>query len=244
MKLGNKISEVKNPDLLVQELEKAVKDLKNIRDSKKLIKPELLLDESGNGFYTVYYGNGSVFTELYYENFEKHGLVKSYHYGPAPENPDKLTDLSLLPKSYGSLRLECNYSHNVYHGYMVRYHNNGNLALEVNIIHGEKDGIYKDYYESGNLRNLEYYIFGKRHGTIKTYYDRAPSGRFLKCSYECIDGNFDGISIHYLINGVLQKEGHYKNNKVDGLCKYYDEKGLLKQTKLYKDGELIEEKTF
>jgi antitoxin component YwqK of YwqJK toxin-antitoxin module len=242
MKLGNKLSEVKNPHLLIQELDKAVKDLKNIRDSKKLIKPELILDESGNGFYTVYYGNGSIFTELYYENFEKHGLVKSYHYGSAPENPDKLTDLSLLSKSYGSLRLECNYSHNVYHGYMKRYHDNGKLALEVDIINGEKDGVYKDYYESGNLRNLEYYSLGKRSGPMKTYYDHEPSGKLLKCESECVNGKFHGHSIHYLINGVLQKEGYYVEDKVHGLCNYYDEKGILIKTKLYEHGELIEEK--
>ena len=237
-----KLKEVKSQELLIKELEKAVKDLKNIRDSKKIIKPELILDEMGNGFYTVYYGNGSVFTELYYENFEKHGLVKSYHYGPSPENPDKMTDLSLIPKSYGPLRVECNYSHNLYHGYMKRYHNNGNLALEVNMIIGEKDGIYKDYYESGNLFHLENYNNGKRDGIVKTYYDRAPSGRLLKSTAEYIDGKLNGICIYYLINGVLQKEGRYIEDKVDGLCKYYDEKGILIKTKLYENGELIEEK--
>lgn len=241
------LSKVKSPELLILELKKAVSDLKNIRDSKKLIKPELKLDDSGNGFYTVYYGNGSVFTELYYENFEKHGLVKSYHYGPDPrelclDKSSPITDLSLLPKSYGPLRLECNYSHNKYHGYMKRYHSNGKLALEVNIISGEKDGIYKDYYESGNLRNLEIYVLGKREGSMKTYYDRAPSGKFLKCTYECVSGLYHGSSIHYLINGVLEKEGNYFENKVDGLCKYYDSKGFLKQTKLFEKGKMIEEK--
>lgn len=242
MKSKTRISEVKNPELLIKELEKAVIDLKNIRDAKKLIKPELKLNEVGNGFYTVYYGNGSVFTELYYENFEKHGIVKSYHYGPAPENPDKITDLSLLPKSYGPLRLECNYSHNKYHGYMKRYHINGKLALEVNMIAGEKDGIYKDYYESGNLRNLEYYKLGKRDGTLKTYHDRMPSGRALKSISECINGVFNGPSIYYSIEGFLEKEGNYLNDKVHGLCKYYDKKGVLIKTKLYENGELIEEK--
>lgn len=237
-----KLNQVKSPELLIKELEKAVSDLKHIRDAKKLIKPELKLDESGNGFYTVYYGNGSVFTELYYENFEKHGVVKSYHYGPDPENPDKITDLSLLPKSYGPLRLECEYKHNKYNGYMKRYHSNGKLALEVNMIAGEKDGIYKDYYESGNLRNLEYYVLGKRHGTLKSYHDRLPSGRALKSVSECIDGVFNGPCVYYLMNGVLEKEGNYLNNKVHGLCKYYNKVGILIKTKLYEHGELIEEK--
>jgi antitoxin component YwqK of YwqJK toxin-antitoxin module len=174
-----KLKEIKSPELLIKELEKAVNDLKHIRDAKKLIKPDLELDENGNGFYTVYYGNGSVFTELYYENFEKHGPVKSYHYGPAPENPEN-KPLKELNKSYGPLRVECNYVHNKYDGYMKRYHTNGKLALEVTMINGEKDGIYKDYYESGNLRNLEFYKYGKREGTLKTYYDRAPSVKFLK----------------------------------------------------------------
>lgn len=241
-----KIKEVKDPQLLIKELEKAVVDLKHIRDAKKLIKPELKLDEVGNGFYTVYYGNGSIFTELYYENFNKHGPVKSYHYGPDPRelcsDKSSLTDLSLLPKSYGPLRVECTYYENKYHGYMKRYHNNGKLALEVNMIHGEKDGVYKDYYESGNLRNIEYYVSGKRNGTMKTYYDRSPSGKFLKCTYECISGLYHGPSIHYLINGVLEKEGNYFEDKVDGLCKYYDSKGILIKTKLYDQGNLIEEK--
>jgi antitoxin component YwqK of YwqJK toxin-antitoxin module len=236
-----KIKEVKSPELLITELEKAVKDLKNIRDARKLIKPDLLLDEAGAGFYTVYYGNGSVFTELYYENFEKHGPVKSYHYGPAPENPES-KPLQEIEKSYGPLRIECNYVHNKYDGYMKRYHNNGKLALEVNMINGEKDGIYKDYYESGNLRHLENYENGKRHGTLKNYYDRAPSGRFLKSTSECVNGKFNGPTIYYLINGVLQKEGYYVEDKVHGLCKYYDEKGILIKTKLYEHGELIDEK--
>jgi len=242
MKIRNKLSEVKNPDLLIKELEKAVSDLKYIKNAKKLIKPELKLDETGAGFYTVYYGNGSVFTELYYENFEKHGTVKSYHYGPDPKNPDKLTDLSLLPKSYGPLRVECNYSHNLYNGYMKRYHANGNLALEVAMVNGEKDGIYKDYYESGNLRNLENYSLGKRHGTLKIYHDRKPSGRALKSVYECIDGVYNGPCIHYSFNGVIEKEGYYVDNKVHGICKYYNNIGILIKTKLYENGELIEEK--
>jgi antitoxin component YwqK of YwqJK toxin-antitoxin module len=230
-----KLKEVKNPDLLIKELEKAVTDLKHIRDSRKIIKPPLNLDENGYGFYTVYYGNGSVFTELYYENFEKHGPVKSYHYGDDQDPESSI-------KSYGPLRHECIYAHNKYHGYMKRYHINGKLALEVNMIDGEKDGIYKDYYESGNLRNLEFYELGKRQGLIKTYYDRAPSGKFLKSSSECVDGKFNGLSSHYLINGVLQKEGVYLEDKVNGLCKYYNEKGILIKTKLYENGELIEEK--
>lgn len=236
-----KLKAVKDPELLKLELEKAIADLKYIRNAKKLIKPELILNSDGNGFYTVYYGNGSVFTELYYENFEKHGPVKSYHYGPDPINPEH-KPLKDIEKSYGPLRVECTYSHNLYHGYMKRYHSNGKLALEVNMINGMKDGIYKDYYESGNLRNLEYYESGKRHGKIKTYYDRAPSGKFLKCTYECVNGVFHGPSFHYLINGVLEKEGFYENDKVHGLCKYYDEKGILIKTKLYEHGVVIEEK--
>jgi antitoxin component YwqK of YwqJK toxin-antitoxin module len=237
-----KIKEVKYRDLLIKELNKAINDLKNIRNARKIIKPELKLDENGYGFYTVYYGNGSVFTELYYENFEKHGPVKSYHYGPNPDNPDKISDITKVPKSYGTLRVECNYAHNVYHGIMKRYHSNGKLALEVNMINGEKHGVYKDYYESGNLRNLEFYNFGKREEKIKNYYDRAPSGKFLKSSFECVNGKFNGHCVYYLINGVLEKEGYYVEDKVHGLCKYYNTKGILIKTKLYENGEIIEEK--
>jgi antitoxin component YwqK of YwqJK toxin-antitoxin module len=221
----------KDTQLLIYELEKAVNQLVSIRDQKNLIEKELKLDEHGNGSHTIYYGNGTIFVELSYENYKKNGPIKSYHYTLDFEN-----------KSHGSLRVECNFVNDLYHGYMKRYHENGKLALEVNMVNGEKDGVYKDYYESGNLRNLEFYILGKKHGTMKTFHDWEPSGKLLKCESECVNGKFHGPCIYYLLNGVLQKEGYYVEDKVHGLCKYYDEKGILINTKLYENGICIEEK--
>lgn len=43
----------------------------------------------------------------------------------------------------------------------------------------------------------------------------------------------------YYHSGALKAEWHYRNNRLDGICKFYSEKGKVWATEKYKDGKRL-----
>ncbi|KOA20631.1 MORN repeat protein [Clostridium homopropionicum DSM 5847] len=95
------------------------------------------------------------------------------------------------------------------------YDSNGKLTYEGEIKNGKPNGFGKSYYENGNV-NYE--------GEWK-------------------DGLYDGVGTIYYEDGKINYKGQLKNGNANGTGKYYNEAGELELQGVFKDNELIEEKS-
>jgi antitoxin component YwqK of YwqJK toxin-antitoxin module len=81
---------------------------------------------------------------------------------------------------------------------------------------------------------------GLRQGACKCFYE---NGNIMgKGTYK--DDELEGAFKYYYENGSIMGKGTYKDDKWDGACKYYNENGNIEIEKIYKNGILIEVKTF
>ena len=75
---------------------------------------------------------------------------------------------------------------------------------------GLKQGLWEEYYSGGELRSKG------------SYKDDKPEGYW-----------------EYYTNGRIQFKGSYKYDKADGIWEEYNEDGILKERRLYEDGNFI-----
>lgn len=99
-----------------------------------------------------------------------------------------------------------------------------------------KDGIYTEFYpgkkkikitgaqDSNKIRDGKWVML-------------SETGKELSVTY-FNKGSREGHSIVKYPNGTIHYVGEYKNNKMIGIWKFYDEKGNLKEEKDYGIGEV------
>lgn len=85
-------------------------------------------------------------------------------------------------------------------------------------------------------------ITSGRTKTIKEYWEGTEILKIKKRICYNIDVKrwvIEGQVIHYNINGTIEKELNYINDRLDGVQKYYDNNGKLLETIIYNNGTLI-----
>lgn len=87
----------------------------------------------------------------------------------------------------------------------------GNVTVSGNMKNGKKEGLWKYFDATGRLVMEEHYK----------------------------DGKLDGIFRSYYINGQLFGFGNYSEDKRNGEFLIFKEDGSMKETRMYKNGELI-----
>jgi antitoxin component YwqK of YwqJK toxin-antitoxin module len=86
---------------------------------------------------------------------------------------------------------------------------------------GEKNGPYKGYNEKGIVVEEANFKNGQLNGVYKKY--TAYSGKKEIAKSETYkDGVLDGLAIYYGENGLVLKQGNYKNDKKDGKWTFMD----------------------
>jgi antitoxin component YwqK of YwqJK toxin-antitoxin module len=96
----------------------------------------------------------------------------------------------------------------------IKYHPNGNVYIKgQKNSKGQQEGIWEWFYEDGNI------------------FSRAPHK----------GGEKEGIEEIFYKNGNTRWRIPYKEGKADGIEEWFDEQGNIIQTRLWKDGKLIEE---
>jgi antitoxin component YwqK of YwqJK toxin-antitoxin module len=78
---------------------------------------------------------------------------------------------------------------------------------------GQEEGLWEWFYENGNI---------KWRGTYK-------------------EGKMDGIAEGFYENGNIEIRASYKEDKRDGIMEWFDEQGYIIKTRVWKNGEVIEE---
>jgi antitoxin component YwqK of YwqJK toxin-antitoxin module len=96
----------------------------------------------------------------------------------------------------------------------IEYHPNGNVLVKgQKNSKGQEEGLWEWFYPNGNI---------KCRGTYK-------------------EGKMDGIAECFYVGGNIEIRASYKEDKRDGIMEWFDEQGYIIKTRVWKDGELIEE---
>ena len=193
-------------------------------------------DGKPNGLSESFYENGQLKERKTYKEGKEEGLVEQFN-----EN--------------GQLEYKGNYKNGEQHGLSEWFDKNGQLEYRGNYKNGEQEGLHETFRDDGQYERRiingnysyedhgysvfvtsggEYYldlyeVFDKD-GELLVRKDFKNREEYRKENY--FEGYHDGH--------VLMMKGYYKNEKKDGIWKYYDNGGSLTLTEVYKEGELIE----
>ena len=92
------------------------------------------------------------------------------------------------------------------------FHDNGQLSFRGNIVDGEPNGLFEYFHDNGQLEFRGDVVDGKGEGLFETFHE----------------------------NGQLRLRGNNVDGETDGLSEYFDEDGNLTETRMYRNGELVE----
>ncbi|MDB5284268.1 MAG: hypothetical protein JWO06_3343 [Bacteroidota bacterium] len=179
------------------------------RDSTILAKTHFT-NNKANGDWTEYFSDGKLKAKALYKNGKREGLTTENY-------------------ASGQLKFTYNFLGNKKNGQHVAYYSNGNKQEEGVFSKDEKTGEWKYFNEDGQLRNK---VPGNYAGEIELYRAKMVEDEPKDSAHQ------NGRYFKKRSDGTRQIEGGYKNNKKEGLWKYYatDGRTLLKEN--YKDGLL------
>ncbi len=122
------------------------------------------------------------------------------------------------------------------HGTWVVYHDEKQLPFTIsNYVDDKLCGIHHEYTTTGQLTLTAGYINNILDGRFARY----KNGRILETGFYK-NGQYDGLfKRFYEGRNALQQEAAYKDGKLEGISKFYNEKGELMMEYEYKNGEKI-----
>ncbi|KAA3635161.1 MAG: hypothetical protein DWP97_05360 [Calditrichaeota bacterium] len=84
----------------------------------------------------------------------------------------------------------------------------------------KKDGQYRSWYQNGQLKEVvEYEYLRGMHGTYSRFYENGMKAEETRY----INGKKHGLSIEWYQNHMIKSQLYYKNDSLNGLCKWYKE---------------------
>ena len=91
------------------------------------------------------------------------------------------------------------------------------------------------YYANGKLRSQDSTIFGTYEGS---YVENYPNGQPLKRCYY-YQGNMHGLCREYNEQGILTVESNYYNGMLNGTATYFSDGGQVAETRYYFYDQLL-----
>jgi antitoxin component YwqK of YwqJK toxin-antitoxin module len=121
-------------------------------------------------------------------------------------------------------------------GTWIQYGESSPLPLKlVSFVRGKYDGPYIEYGQQGQIKLRAYY----KDNQLDGYWSQFSFGR-LENSATYKNGQLDGPSFEYdKFSGKLQKEIHYKDGKLHGSYRFFNDVGEVTAEYEYRDGEKI-----
>jgi uncharacterized protein len=133
-----------------------------------------------------------------------------------------------------------NYKDGKKDGTWISYCKHDNKIQEGNYKNGKKHGKWFFYLEDERIWYEGHYVDGKENGE-SILYGNGNYNIFHKLKIENKkDGNLDGKSIHFHINGEISRIVNYKYGQQNGTDVFYDKNGIIYWSGNYKDGVLID----
>jgi antitoxin component YwqK of YwqJK toxin-antitoxin module len=168
----------------------------------------------------------------------------------------------------GNLRTELEYVNGKAEGKMITYRPNGRKEYEGNVKNGERNGSWFHFNSDGSIHMKMLYRNGLLKQEVRengTFTELFPDER-PRAEYTYKSGKKEGPFVEYHDNGkwvmkpvpaeqaatsadlqrelvgqTKKREGHYKNDLLEGEVKEYDERGKLVKVTKYAAGEAVGE---
>ena len=170
-----------------------------------------------DSIWTFYNNKGDTLQKISYMFGKKNGYHMVFSYENLKEGRD-----------YGELISKELYVNDRREGISYYYYTSGKLKSEVSYVNGKKQGINKEYNENGVIQSLVYY----HNGYIT---DREQINRYDR------NGLKQGVWKEFYDDGKLKNESSFKDGRLNGLYKEFNEKGNLILVLKYEDDQLIAE---
>lgn len=190
------------------------------------------------GVWRSFHSNGTIESEITYEDGQKSGLAKTYN------KKGKLIDLRRMEGD----TLAGHSDELVIIDLYKEYYPDRRIKLIGGINNGLKNGIFREYSREGEIINGYIYEMdtlvaegmitasGIYQGEWKYYHKNgevAATGNY-------VDNKKDGKWIYYYENGKKEQEGRFVENELRGEWKWYYQNGQLKRIEYYNNQALLE----
>ncbi len=214
-----------------------------------------------DGFHVFKYPNGSISSEGNIRNGKPDGYWKSYYVTGVLKSEGKrrnylLDSVWIFYTQTGDTLEKIQYLYGKKSGYYYRYKRDNIYGLYIwsrELFVGDKrEGRAYLYYPDGAVKQTIPYFDGKKQGLSKEYDNNGMiitlyeyNNDFLisreKINRTDAEGLKQGDWKEFYDNGNIKAEMTYRDDKLHGYYKEYNEKGILTLTMLYDDGNLVED---
>lgn len=137
-------------------------------------------------------------------------------------------------------KVEVTYSNDLPNGMAYEWHKNGKKKSEGLFRFGKEEGVHRWWFDNEQLDQEANYVDGKEDGIVKRWY-RSGQKEFEQ-QYK--SGVKQGPTLKWYANGQQKSEENFVNDKVDGEAKFWSDEGILHTIRIYKNGQLIQEKNY
>ncbi len=110
--------------------------------------------------------------------------------------------------------------------------------LEYEVVNGEKHGYFKVSDSLGHIETYGYISHNKYEGQWKYFY---PNGKIESSGYFRNDQP-SGEWKWFYPNGIVKQVGKYFEGREEGEWRYFSQSGELMMVKIFKEGQIVEEK--
>ena len=193
-------------------------------------------------FYKTFYYNGRLKSSISFKNGLKHGLYKYYY-------PNGILKISIPYRFHfiqgnikyfneqGELTIKSSYKKGKKNGKTIHYDSQNEPSLikrfENNKLHGKTIMKSRFFYSEINYKE------GKKNGKEKNYVYDVNEKKKIYNIINFKDNIRDGVSLFYNRDNVNIIRIPYRNGKIHGYKRLYNDDGTLKQQILYKQGNPI-----
>jgi len=127
-------------------------------------------------------------------------------------------------------------------GKYTEYYKNGQMKVQGSYKEGKRDGEFKAFLKNGKSAGSVFYKDGKiiKSTLVKAMKDNASFSPVTDIYYKLEDSH-TLRKVDYENGLLIDEEVNYKNNKMNGEAKSYDENGKLNGRTIFKDNIKLEE---
>jgi len=214
------------------------------------------------GFWTKFFPSGKTKSEIEYKNSRPNGSYKTYfENGQVQEEGSWKNNRNMddFKRYYENGQVSQEFAFNTSgkrDGRQTYFYENGQIMIEADIDAG-KEKFVKEFYEDGSIKAEKAFINGKIDvANTKVYKPKTPikdrdAEELKKAPIEIVKvdetenvntGIFTGDGEHkmYNANRQISKDGLFKSYRLmDGKWYIYNNDGILKQIKQFKEGRYI-----
>jgi antitoxin component YwqK of YwqJK toxin-antitoxin module len=121
---------------------------------------------------------------------------------------------------------------------------NGNIRIRTPYKDGKEDGIVEEFDEQGNITGTRLWkngeVIEETKPKLTPHIEYHPNGNVKVKGQKNSKGQLEGICEWFYKNGNIEWRTPYKEGKRDGIEERFDKQGNITETRLWKNGELIE----